>query len=318
VTAEERRQRGIFANLPIKGFSLLLAVGLWSVVPDPSVLHIIPGVPVQLLNIPADLALAESTLGTIDVSVRGSALRTRDLGPGALSPRIDMFGRFEGDNTILLTPEMISLPFGVTVESIDPPQLGVRLERRVRRDLLVNVVVEGNPHADYQIYDKRVEPATVSVSGPASRMEGIEAIATEKIGVTGRRESLTRSVRVIPEDPTLRLEGVREVQVTVAIDEAPINSQLQGIAVATVNATTRVVVNPEVIGVVLRGAPSVLANLTAANFIATIDVDGLASQAQDYRLEPLIRLTPEDLVGRVEIVGITPQRRLDVHVFPDR
>ena len=92
----ESRLSGIFSNLPLKGFSLLLAVGLWSVVPDPSVLHIIPGVPVQLTNIPADLALAENVTATIDVSVRGSALRTRDLSPGALSPRIDMFGRFEG------------------------------------------------------------------------------------------------------------------------------------------------------------------------------------------------------------------------------
>lgn len=308
----------IFDNLYLKGFALVLALGLWSVVPDPSVLHIIPGVPIQLDNLPDDLALAENVAVTLDVSVRGSALRTRDLRPGELSPRIDMFGKFEGENTILLTADMINVPFGVTVESIDPPQLTIDLERRVRRDLLVNVVVEGSPHEDYEIYDKLVAPETVPVSGPASRMEALEAIATEKVGVTGRRESLVRTVRVIPDDPTLRLEGATEVQVTVAIGERPSNLQLQGIEVNVTGAASRVVVNPAVIGLVLKGPASVLANLTPENFIAMIDVQGLAPRAEDYRLEPSIRLAPAELASRVQVIAITPQRRLDVHVFAER
>lgn len=307
--------KAMFDNLYLKGFALLLALGLWSVVPDPSVLHIVSGVPVQLDNIPGDLALAENIAVALDVSVRGSALRTRDLRPGELSPRIDMFGMFEGENTVLLTADMINVPFGVTVESIDPPQLTISLEKRVRRDLLVNVVVEGSPREGYQIYDKLVEPATVPVSGPASRMEALSAIATEKVGVTGRRESLVRNVRVIPDDPTLRLEGATEVLVTIAIEERPINFQLQGIGVTVTGATSRVVVNPAVIGVVLQGPASVLANLTPENFIATIDVEGLAPRAEDYRLAPLIRFEPAELARRVQVIAITPQRRLDVHVF---
>ncbi len=308
----------IFDNLHLKGFALLLAIGLWTVVPDPSVLHIVPGVPVQLDSLPAELALTDPVVVTLDVSVRGSVLRTRDLSPGELSPRIDLFDMFEGDNSVLLTPDMINVPFGVTVESIDPPQVTIQLERRVRRDLSVNVVVEGSPHTDYQISDKLVEPATVPVSGPASRMEDLDGIAAEKVGVTGRQESLVRMVRVIPEDPTLRLEGAGEVQVTVAIEERPINFQLQDLEVTVINATTRVVVNPAVIGAVLQGPPSVLANLTPENFIVTIDVVGLAPRAADYRLEPLIRLDPAELTSRVQVLAITPQSRLDVHIFPGR
>jgi YbbR domain-containing protein len=306
---------GLFDNLYLKGFALLLAVGLWSVVPDPSVLHIVPGVPVQLDGIPVDLALAEAVTATLDVTLRGSALRTRDLRPGQLAPLIDMLGLFEGDNTVLLTPDMINVPFGVTVESIDPPRLTVSLERRVRRDLAVNVVVEGSPHGDYQIYDKLVEPASIPVNGPASRMAELDTIATEKVGVTGRQESLVRTVRVIPEDPRLRLEGPGEVQVTIAIEERPVNFQLQGIEVHITGAVSRVVVNPSVIGVVLEGPPSAMAILTTENFTVMIDVAGLAPRAEDYRIEPVIRLEPAELARRVRVIAITPQRRLDVHVF---
>ncbi len=318
MSAGSQFRTGMFDNLYLKGFALLLAVGLWSVVPDPSVLHIVPGVPVQLDSIPDDLALLEAVTVTLDVSVRGSALRTRDLRPGELAPVIDMFDMFEGDNTVLLTPDMITVPFGVTVESIDPPRLTVSLERRVRRDLAVNVVVEGSPHGDYEIYGTLVEPATVPVSGPASRMEQLDTIAAEKVGVTGRQDSLVRTVRVIPEDPTLRLDGASEVQVTVAIEERPINFQLQGIEVSIVGAASRVVANPAVIGVVLEGPPSVIASLTPENFVATIDVEGLAPRAEDYRIEPEIRLEPAELARRVRVIAVTPQRRLDVHVFAEQ
>ncbi len=308
----------LFDNLPLKGFALLLAVGLWSVVPDPSVLHIVPGVPVQLDNLPADLALDGSAGATVDVSVRGSALRTRSLSPGALAPRIDMANMFEGDNTVRLTSEMIAVPLGVTVANIDPPRITVRFERRVSKELLVNAVVEGSPHEDYQIYNKLVEPATVMVSGPASKMGSLDTIATEKVGVTGRQESLSRSVRVVPDDSTLRVEGAGEVLVTVAIEERPTNFQILGVDVIVVNAETRVVVNPPVIGIILRGPASLLAQLTPENFKATIDVEGLAAQADDYSLEPLILLEPSELLDLIEVVATTPQRRLDVRVFPGR
>ncbi len=308
---------GLFDNLPLKGFALVLALALWTVVPDPSVLYLVPGVPVQLDNVPPELALAEAVNVTLDVNLRGSALRTRTLSPGELAPRLDMFGMFEGDNTVVITPDMIPVPHGVTVASVDPPQITVAFERRVRREVPVSVIVEGSPGDGYQFYGQVVDPPTVLVSGPASHMAQLDAIATEKIGVSGLQESLTRSVRVLAEDPRLTIEGRSEVSVTVEVGEQPTNFQLQGVEVTIINDTYRTVVNPTVIGVVLRGPPSVLNQLTPENFTATIDVTGLDPQAEDYRLEPVITLAPLGLESRVEVVAITPQTRLDVHVFQD-
>jgi len=92
---------------------------------------------------------------------------------------------------------------------------------------------------------------------------------------------------------------------------------MQGIEVTVINAASRVVVNPAIIGLVLQGPASVLANLTPGDFIATIDVEGLPPQAADYRIEPLIRLESAELASRVQVLAITPQNRLDVHVFAE-
>ena len=117
------------------------------------------------------------------------------------------------------------------------------------------------------------------------------------------------------DDPVVRVEGPATVQLTLSIEEVPVTAQVEDVEVAIVNTRYRVAVNPTLIGVVLRGPPSVLDTLTPDNIIATIDAAGLEPRADDYRLEPSIEIVPEEIARRVEVIALTPQRLIDVHVF---
>lgn len=304
-----------FDNLALKLIALLLALGLWSLVPDNSVPHVVRDVSVLLGNIPAELALSAPFSASVDVSVRGTVTRTRDLFPGELSPTIDMFGAFAGENVITLTPDIIRAPLGVTVESIEPAQLRVVLEERIRGEVPVNPVVEGNPADGYELYDAVVEPAIVRVSGPRSAIENLQAVSTEVISVAGHRETLARDVGVTTENPVVTVEGPARVRLTLRIEEVAVTEQLEGVRIVVVNGRGRVAVNPESIGVVLRGPRSVLAELSAEDVRATVDVGALAPRSEDYRVEPRVEIVRADLAGRIEIIALTPQRRVDVHVF---
>lgn len=302
-------------NLNLKVIALVLAIVLWALVPDTSVPHIVRGVPVLLENVPTELALAEPFTATVDVLVTGTVLRTRDLLPGELSPRIDMFGAFAGDNVITLEATDIPAPLGVRVDSIQPAQIRVLLEDKIMAELPVSPVVEGNPAPGFELQDAEVVPDAVRVSGPRSAIEQLTSVSTEVISVTGRRETLTRAVTVVPDDPLVRVEGPATVDLTLTIEEIPVTAQVEEVEVMIVNASRRVAVNPPTIGVVLRGPPSVLDTLTTANIIATIDASGLEPRAEDYRLEPTIQIVPEEVARRVEVIALTPQRLIDVHVF---
>lgn len=302
-------------HIHLKIISLVLAIGLWSIVPDATVPHIVRNVPVRLRNIPAELALAQPFQAEIEVWLRGGAVRTRDLLPGELSPRIDMSDAFAGDNTITVRPADIPTPLLVSVESIEPEQIHVVLEERVRADVPVNVVVEGSPPEGFEITAKRVQPDHVTVSGPRSRVQALRAVSTETISVAGHREPLTRDVGVLADDPLVSIEGGARARLTIRIEEVPVLVDLDGIAVRILNARYRVVINPQEIGIVLRGPPSLINQLTAANVTATIDVEGLAPRAEDYRVEPRIDFDPPALGERIEIITLRPQRRLDVHVY---
>lgn len=302
-------------NLNLKIIALVLAIVLWSLVPDTSVPHIVRGVPVLLENIPAELALTEPFSATVDVLVTGTVLRTRDLLPGELSPRIDLFGAFAGDNVITLVSGDIPAPLGVSVDSVQPAQIRVVLEDKLMVELPVNPVVEGTPADGFELYEASVDPGVVRVSGPRSAIEALSSVSTEVMSVAGRRDTLTRSVAVVADDPVIRVDGPQSVRLTLTIEEIPITAQIEAVEVVVVNSSQRVAVNPTLIGVVLRGPPSVIDTLSPENIVATIDAANLTPRAEDYRLEPTIRLVPEEIAGRVEVIALTPQRLIDVHVY---
>ncbi len=304
-----------FDNLPLKLVSLAMALGLWSVVPDADVPHIVVGVPVQLLNIPSDMALLDGASPTVEVTVRGMPARTRDLTPGQLSPRIDMFGATLGDNVITLSGDDIDNPFGVRVARIDPPLLRVQLDERVRAELPVNAVVEGSPAEGFEISDKVVEPTVVSVTGPASLVGQLTSVSTEIVNVAGRREPVTRELAVLTDDPLVTVERGTSVVMTIVITEAAVPRQLDGITVSIVADAYRVVVNPGEIGLVLRGPPSVLDALEPDDIIARLDATELAPRTEDYRVEPQIEFADPSLAEHIEVMAITPQSRIDVHVY---
>lgn len=302
-------------NLNLKVISLVLALGLWNLVPDPSTPHQISGVPVQLENMPAELALSEPFEATLDVLVRGPTVRARALVPGELSPTIDLTDAHAGQNLVSITPSDIRTPFGVSVQTVEPNRVRVDLEQRVRGTRVVEPVLEGSPAPGYEIRERIAEPATVTVVGARPRVEALDNVSTEVVSVTGLRETISRTVSVLTEDPLVRVEGDGQVQLTIHIEETPVTSQIDEVPVEVVNADRRVVVNPAAIGVVLRGPQSVLSDLTLDNIRAVIDASELTPREEDYSIEPQILLRPESVAERVEVIALTPQRRIDVHVF---
>ena len=107
----------------------------------------------------------------------------------------------------------------------------------------------------------------------------------------------------------------RTVELRIEIVEQAINEQFDDIEVVVINNRFQVAVNPQVLGVVLSGPPSVLAELDVAQMRVVIDAEELEPSADDYFIEPTVEFDQIALGERVEIVALYPQRRINVHVF---
>lgn len=304
-------------NFRLKAIALLLALLLWVGVNSvESELQIIPDVPVELINLPEGLAIAADWQGTIEVRLRGSAQRFREIRAGQIGPRIDLSEARAGENIIPLSADDLRVPLGTEVESIVPRDITVVLEERVVAAIPISSVVEGEPAAGYEVAGKILEPSTAWVSGPRSRVDGLDHVQTQMVNVAGRQESLTQVVALRSGDDFIELTSDREAELTIVIQERAINMQFDGVPVAVVNSEFRVDINPQEIGVVISGPPSILEGFTIDNLVVEIDAAGLSPRADDYLVEPRISFQPEILAETLSIIALTPQSRINVHVYP--
>jgi YbbR domain-containing protein len=304
-------------NFRLKAIALLLALLMWVGVNSvESELQIIPDVPVEIVNLPDELAVANDWEGTIDVRLRGSAQRFRDIRAGQIGPRIDLSDARAGENIISLSAEDLRVPLGTQVESIVPRDITVVLEERVVAAIPISSVVEGEPATGYEVAGKILNPSTAWVSGPRSRVDDLDHVQTQMVNVAGRKDSFTQVVALRSGDPFIDLTSDNEAELTIVIQERAINMQYDGVPVAVVNSEFRVDINPQEIGVVISGPPSILEDFTIENFVVEIDAAGLDPRADDYLIEPRISFQPEILAESLSIIALTPQRRINVHVYP--
>ena len=301
-----------------KAIAIVLAFLLWFAINSGDAsLEIFQPVPVNLTNLPTDLAIAADWDETLSIRVSGPNLDIGRLTAGRLSPVIDLSNATAGENVFELLAEDIAAPAGIQIQRIEPAQIRILLEER--RELLVPVspVTSGEPAAGYEVTGKTTDPEVTWVSGPQSLLEALEYVSTATVDVGGRQESFSQSVALLPGNRLIELSQERSVQLRIEIREQAINAPFDGVQVVVINTDYRVEVNPAQLDVILRGPPSVLAQITVDNLELVIDATGLApnTTSEDYKLEPQVRVTPSELGEQIELLTTSPQRVIDVHVY---
>ena len=297
----------------------LIAVGLalvvWFAVNNEETL---PGffqaVPVRLVNLPDDLARAADLQYTLTVEVNGSRRDLERVSPGLLSPQIDLSDALAGDNIYQILAADLRTPAGVSVIQIDPASINIQLETRQQKLVRVAAVTSGEPAPGYEVVGRSTDPETALVSGPRSLVEALEQVLTSTVDLSGKTETFTQMVTLRP-GSLIGLPQQRTVELRIDIVERAINEQFDDIAVVVINNRFQVTVNPQVLGVVLSGPPSVLAELDVAQMRVVIDAAELEPLANDYLIEPTVEFDQIALGERVEVVALYPQRRINVHVF---
>lgn len=276
--------------------------------------RIFQAVPVSTVNLPPGLAFVADMRDTVTVWVSGSDRDLQRVTQGMLSPRVDLSTAVEGENVFPLSTEDLNAPTGVQVTSIEPAEIRVELEARVERTVPVSPVTAGEPADGYEVVGRSTAPEEATIAGPRSVIEATERLPTSLVDVSGRNESFRQRVALEPPD-FVEVPGPRTVELRIEIAETSMTEQFDGVIVDVVNGHFRIAVNPQRLSVVLSGPPSVLAQIDAQQIRMVIDADSLQPRAEDYVLEPTVQLDQDGLAELIELIGVYPQRRVNVHVF---
>jgi len=212
-------RRLLLDNWGIKLLSLGLALALWFYVTSKGKTEMTLTVPLELRNIPQNMAVVGDVTGSLEVRVQGQERVLRDITTGKkLAGIADLSMTRVGENTVRISPDDIRRPSGVAVTHMSLSELKVKLEPLERKTVRLKAVLHGVPAAGYRIAKIAVSPPRITVEGPASVIRPLVDLETMPIDIQGARENMSvdpkidyrgRQVKILEKNITVRMSVER-------------------------------------------------------------------------------------------------------------
>jgi len=182
----------LFDNWGIKLLSLALSLSLWFYVTSKGKTEMTLTVPLELRNIPQNMAVVGSVAGSLDVRVQGQERVLRDITIGKkVYGVLNLALAKVGENVVPISPDDIRRPSGVAVTHISQSEAKVKLEPLMRKTLRLRPVLHGAPAGGYRVIKTAVTPPRIRVEGPESTVKTLEGLQTMPIDVQGATASMT-------------------------------------------------------------------------------------------------------------------------------
>lgn len=179
-------------NWGIKLVSLGLSLTLWFYVTSKGKTEMTITIPLELRNVPQDMAVVGDVTGSVEVRVQGQERVLRDISLGKkVVGMIDLSMARIGETIVHISPDDIRRPADVTITHISPSEIRVKLEQLVRKTFRLRAVLHGYPATGHRIGKITVTPLRISVEGPESVMAGLDALQTMPIDIQGSEETMT-------------------------------------------------------------------------------------------------------------------------------
>lgn len=211
----------IVRDWKLKAVSIVLALGLWLLLIPAEKMYSEKSltVPLETRNVPSGLEIVERPGATVDITLRAPNRLLDEIRPSGLVVRVDLDHATVLQQEYPLSTSMIAVPPGAEVVKISPGKVAIKLERTGEATLDVHPTVRGKTAAGFRIARTEIEPSTVLVRGPESRVRAKEPATTAPIDVSGLAESTVFESDIILPRPELRLVSIQtSARVTVLIE----------------------------------------------------------------------------------------------------
>lgn len=181
----------------MKIFSICLAILFWFIIRNEKQKEITVNIPVRYQSIPEGLVMSESPVDMVRVKLRGSKTRLSKMDDEFFSPyQINMEGAVSGKNTFRLYPEDFKVPFGVTIDRIQPAVININMEKLALRTVPIKPKLVGQPPAGFVVKSVRAVPFELQVQSFESQLKQIDSFSTEPIQLAGHQKSFDGDFKI--------------------------------------------------------------------------------------------------------------------------
>ena len=233
-------------------------------------------VPVVVRNLPPGKMVTGPPFQGIEISMRGPATLLSSLPDLKLQYVLDLSTMETGIHSVPVRVEQLNLPQGLSVVSLQPPSIQVRLETEARKEVAVTVFFKGTPAPGYFVAQTATTPGKVLLRGPKRVLDTVENVSTIPIDVSNVSESfkkeITLDLSADLEMPTPKIPILAEITLSEIIQ----TKSFSNIKVQGNNSQHAFEITPPVITIDVKGPATLLETLTSSpDFKVYLDIRGL-------------------------------------------
>ncbi len=205
-------------NWQLKVLAVVFAVVLWLFVVGERKAEIGLIVPIELTSIPPGTIVAADVEREVQVRVTGPQTLLASLSPDQVKVSVDVSAaRPDQPIRVRVTPSAVTLPGGIDLVRLTPPEISVRVEPITRRRVPVAASIVGAPEKGLHVTGWRAEPAEVEIVGGAEAVSRVRAVETADVDVAGAVQDVVRDVPLEAPTAGVRVDGPSVVRLHVRI-----------------------------------------------------------------------------------------------------
>jgi diadenylate cyclase len=211
-------QRIFVHNIGLKLVSLLLAIGLWTVVSGDPIAEVEMKVPIEFHNLPDNLEIDSASFTEAQIRVRGPERVIHRLQAADLHAEIDLASVRPGERTFDLTGRQVRVPRDLEVVQIIPGQFHLSFDDRETRTVEVRPRVTGNFASGLRVKQVTADPSSVMITGPRRRVEAVEDATTDPVDISGAMTRASFVTQAFVPDPLIQVVHPTPIRVTVIME----------------------------------------------------------------------------------------------------
>jgi len=284
--------KGFLQHWGVRVSAFLIALGTWAYVQSTLIHETTLDVPVKLVTGGTFLARATTTNGipitNITINITHSK-KNSNIRYGDYEAVIDLTGEtaaniipsykidVKNDIKYVLVDDPKINPEQVILSDPDPVALRIKIDEIRQREIPVIPILEGRPKEGFEVVSTNVEPSVIAVNGPASIIDLLQELYTEKISIAGMSKMLESDYSVVIEDP-IKFTDQSKVTVRIGINTKPVEKEFGGVKLKQLGTADRdmaVSFSPEIVSVKLKAQKDIIDTVTSLDITAYVDIDNL-------------------------------------------
>ncbi len=258
-------------------------------------------VPLELLHVKEGLTTTTPLGSNVEIRMSGSETALKKLKRQAIAYELDLSGSDVGVASFPVDRACIQLPKRVSILSIQPAFLTVRIEHEIKKEAPVVVTLSGKPAPGFYIDHALKKPPVIMLRGPRSVIEPIEEIRTKPFDVDGVSESIKKEMALDLPAGVTAMAPSELILVELMLKEKEGSRVFEHIPVTGKEASFDYSITPPEIRIEIEGPVTILDKLQ--------DTDGLKAHVELSGLEPGVyaRRAVIQLPVSVRLIDASPE-----------